>query len=128
MDLTPDTDGLIPARYAARYAQLGGVIRSCYVDQVIEPDLGACSDDGTCLYVFNTPTAVDRVVLMEDQRQGQDIRGYIVEGRVVGNYTAAGRRRVADAVAGNERGQQEDRPVRCGCDCERAACDGDGGG
>ena len=89
MDLTPDTDGLIPARYAARYAQLGGVIRSCYVDQVIEPSSTLC-DDALCEYTFDTPVSVDRIVLMEDQTQGQVIRGYTVYGQLTGNYSAAG--------------------------------------
>ena len=87
MDLTPDTDGLIPARYAARYAQLGGVIRSCYFDQQIEPVTGVC-DGGLCEYEFDPPVSVDRIVLMEDQTQGQVIRGYMVEAVVVGNWTA----------------------------------------
>ena len=87
MDFTPDNNGLIPANYAARYAQLGGVIRSCYVDQVIQPDTGAC-DDGLCVYTFDSPVSVDRVVLMEDQTQGQVIRGYTVEGVVVGGVAA----------------------------------------
>ena len=90
MDLTPDTDGLIPATYAARYAQLGGVIRSCYVDQVIQPDTSECDDDGACELTFDTPVSVDRIVLMEDQTQGQVIRGYTVDALIVGNYTAAG--------------------------------------
>ena len=89
MDLTPDTDGLVPANYAARYAQLGGIIRGCYEDQVIGPGTQLCDPDtGYCLIRFGTPVSVDRIVLMEDQSAGQVIRGYTVTGHIVGNYTS----------------------------------------
>ena len=83
LDLSPDTNGLIAADHAARYAQLGGVIRGCYVEQIVPPSQPMkCSSQGLCLLVFNTPVTVDRVVLMEDQSRGQVIRAYTVDAYV----------------------------------------------
>jgi alpha-L-fucosidase len=35
--------------------------------------------------MYDAPTAIDRVVIQEDQRQGQLIRAYVVEVQLVGN-------------------------------------------
>ena len=78
MDLTPDTTGLIPARYAARYAQLGDFIRACYSNP-IPPARQSHPNATTWLLSFATPTAIDRVQLMEDQTRGQVIRAYQVD-------------------------------------------------
>ena len=81
LDLSPDTHGLIAPDHAARYAQLGGVIRACYVEQRVQPSQPMqCSAQGLCLLTFDKPVTVDRVVLMEDQTRGQVIRGYTVDG------------------------------------------------
>ena len=89
MDFTPDNTGLIPANYAARYAQLGQFIRSCYSAPQQEPAsvLSAPSTLTTAsmTLMYSAPTAIDRLVLQEDQRQGQLIRKYVVEGQQVGS-------------------------------------------
>ena len=82
MDLTPDTTGLIPARYAARYAQLGDFIRSCYARPL--PARHSHPNATTWTVSFPAPTAIDRVQLMEDQTRGQVIREYEVQAMVEG--------------------------------------------
>lgn len=84
LDLTPDRNGLIPASYAARYKELGDFIRSCYGAPIpgkhsVHPD----GDEGVYRLSFDTPTTIDRIMLMEDQAQGQVIRSYGVYARVV---------------------------------------------
>ena len=81
LDLSPDTHGLVAADHAARYAQLGGIIRACYVEQTVQPSQPMkCTAQGLCLLTFDKPVTVDRVVLMEDQTRGQVIRAYTVDG------------------------------------------------
>lgn len=86
LDLTPDRSGLIPAEHVVRYKQLGEFIDECYgkpiiPDYVVDDDEGG---DGVYKMRFNYPTPVDRIVLMEDQSDGQVIRSFNVSGRVVG--------------------------------------------
>lgn len=83
LDLAPDRSGLIPAEHAARYKQLGDFIGSCYGNPV-EPDyVDDRRGDGVFVLGFEDPTSVDRIVLMEDQSEGQVIRSFNVSGRVV---------------------------------------------
>ena len=76
IDLAPDTTGLIPAYHAARYSQLGQFIRGCY-GQGVDGRLTHPTATEWVL-VFQSPLAVDRVMLMEDQTAGQVIRQYQV--------------------------------------------------
>ncbi|KAJ5090524.1 Glycoside hydrolase family 29 [Penicillium argentinense] len=90
LDLTPDRSGLIPASYAARYKQLGDFISSCY-DNPIAPHAAHSADDkGVYTIKFDYPTAIDRIVLMEDQTNGQVIRSYQVQAKVVDSQDANG--------------------------------------
>lgn len=82
LDLAPDRSGLIPAEHAARYKQLGDFIGSCYGTPV-KPDQAEDEGDGVYRLKFDYPTPVDRIVLMEDQSEGQVIRSFNVTGRVV---------------------------------------------
>lgn len=83
LDLSPDRSGLVPARYAARYKQLGDFIRSCYGQPVAVGAPQISADGMEYGIVFERPTAIDRIVLMEDQTNGQVIREYKVHGKVV---------------------------------------------
>lgn len=81
LDLAPDRSGLIPARHAARYKELGDFIRSCY-GQPISHFSNATTETGVSI-TFDYPTSIDRIVMMEDQTTGQLIRSYEVYAKVV---------------------------------------------
>lgn len=82
LDLAPDRNGLVPADAAARYKELGDFIRSCYDDE--EPSKYVDSDvDGQYLMTFDKPTTIDRIVMMEDQTNGQLIRSYNVYAKII---------------------------------------------
>lgn len=81
LDLAPDRSGLIPARHAARYKELGDFIRSCY-EQPITQISNTTTDTGV-LISFDYPTPIDRVAIMEDQTNGQVIRAYEVYAKIV---------------------------------------------
>lgn len=82
LDLAPDRSGLIPARHAARYKELGDFIRSCYGSPINENIVNTTTPTGVSL-TFDYPTPIDRIVLMEDQTNGQVIRSYEVYAKVV---------------------------------------------
>ena len=88
LDLTPDRSGLIPANYAARYRQLGDFISSCYGQPVAPNAAHSTNDAGEYSIKFDYPTAIDRVVLMEDQTDGQVIRSYQVQAKIVDSQDA----------------------------------------
>jgi hypothetical protein len=83
LDLSPDRNGLIPARYAARYKQLGDFIRSCYGTSIIPSSIINGTLPGVYILNFDYPVTIDRISLMEDQTNGQVIRSYYVAGKVV---------------------------------------------
>eukprot|EP00696_Hemimastix_kukwesjijk_P013511 gnl/Hemi2/2691_TR946_c0_g1_i1.p1 gnl/Hemi2/2691_TR946_c0_g1~~gnl/Hemi2/2691_TR946_c0_g1_i1.p1 ORF type:complete len:464 (-),score=186.79 gnl/Hemi2/2691_TR946_c0_g1_i1:114-1481(-) len=85
LDLAPDRNGLIPPDHQQRYKELGDFIRSCY-----GASINATSGQSTVVELdFATPASVDRVVIQEDQTNGQVVRGYIVEAVVLENVTSA---------------------------------------
>ncbi|OBT50775.1 hypothetical protein VE04_08343 [Pseudogymnoascus sp. 24MN13] len=61
LDRAPDRSGLIPARHAARTS----------------------NQAGSYSLTFDLPTAIDRIVLMEDHTNGQVIRSYQVHAKIV---------------------------------------------
>ena len=83
LDLSPDRSGLILGRHAARYKQLGDFISSCYGSPVNAPHTQNSSDDGTYTLKFDYATSIDRIMLMEDQTNGQVIRSYQVWAKVI---------------------------------------------
>lgn len=85
LDLTPDRNGLIPPSYAERYKELGDFIKSCYGNPKYSSHEEMGEEEGVYRLLFDEPTKIDRIVLMEDQAQGQVIRSYGVYGRVVKN-------------------------------------------
>lgn len=88
LDVAPDRSGLVPARHAARYKQLGDFISSCYGGSL--EATGAATDGGGYSLEFEHPTSIDRIVLMEDQTDGQVIRSYEVYARIVDALEANG--------------------------------------
>lgn len=90
LDLSPDRSGLILARYAARYKQLGDFIKSCYDSPVNALHTQNATDGGTYTLKFDYPTSVDRIMLMEDQTNGQVIRSYQVWAKVVDDGVSDG--------------------------------------
>lgn len=83
LDLAPDRSGLIPARHAARYKELGDFIRSCYGDPLPSDQVSNTSTSTGVSLTFAYPTPIDRIVLMEDQTDGQVIRSYEVYAKIV---------------------------------------------
>lgn len=83
LNLTPNGDGLVPDDHVAMYEQLGEFISSCY-GQPIDGENDVSDEDSTYSITFDSPQSIDRVVLMEDQTDGQVIRSYEVEGKVTG--------------------------------------------
>lgn len=85
LDLAPDRSGLVPAAHAARYKALGDFVRACYgPGSAVGGTAANTTTTGVSVALaFEVPTAVDRVVIMEDQTQGQVIRAYEVWARVV---------------------------------------------
>lgn len=90
LDLTPDRSGLIPASYAARYKQLGDFISSCYGSPIAPNAAHSSNKNGEYSIKFDYPTAIDRIVLMEDQTNGQVIRSYQVQAKIVDSQDANG--------------------------------------
>lgn len=82
LDLAPDRSGLIPARHAARYKELGDFIRSCYGNPITRQVSNTTIENGVSLK-FEYPTSIDRVVMMEDQENGQVIRAYEIYAKIV---------------------------------------------
>lgn len=82
LDLAPDRDGLIPPNHVALYKQLGDFVKSCYGKPVAGVK-GKAEPKGGYRLKFNRPTSIDRIQLMEDQSNGQVIRSYQVNAKVV---------------------------------------------
>lgn len=90
LDVSPDRSGLILAGHAARYKQLGNFISSCYGAPVNAPHTQNSSVDGTYTLKFDYPTSIDRIMLMEDQNNGQVIRSYQVFTRIIDDGVSDG--------------------------------------
>lgn len=83
LDLAPDRSGLVPARHAARYKELGDFIRSCYGTALPSGQASNMTTATGVTLTFAYPTPIDRVVMMEDQTDGQVIRSYEVYAKIV---------------------------------------------
>ena len=84
LDLTLDRTGLIPPAYARRYKELGDFIRSCYGTSVLPNE--RLTSDNSLVYIQlfdSSPVTVDRSVIQEDQTQGQVIRAYTIDIKLV---------------------------------------------
>lgn len=83
LDLAPDRSGLVPARHAARYKELGDFIRSCYGSPIAGGGISNTTTATGVSFTFARPTSVDRIAVMEDQTAGQVIRSYEVYAKIV---------------------------------------------
>lgn len=83
LDLAPDRSGLIPARHAARYKELGDFIKACYDNPIVNPVTANTTTATGVSLEFAYPTSIDRIAIMEDQTQGQVIRAYEVWAKIV---------------------------------------------
>lgn len=90
LDLSPDRSGLILARHAARYKQLGDFIKSCYDQPVNAKHTQTAYDDGTYTLKFDYATSIDRIMMMENQTYGQVIRSYQVWAKVIDDGVSDG--------------------------------------
>jgi alpha-L-fucosidase len=90
LDLAPDRSGLIPARHAACYKKLGDFIRSCCDKPIAPKDTQPKNEAGSYSLTFDFPTVIDRIVLMEDQTNGQVIRSYQAHAKIVDTEEANG--------------------------------------
>lgn len=82
LDLAPDRSGLVPARHAARYKELGNFINSCYGNPIVNPVANTTTETGVFL-ALDYPTSIDRIALMENQSTGQLVRAYEVWAKIV---------------------------------------------
>jgi alpha-L-fucosidase len=84
IDFAIDRTGNVDPVHAARYAEFGAWIRGCYGAPVAAGSLPA----GATSFSFAVPAGAtfDRVMLEEDQTQGQLIVAYTVEALVGGAY------------------------------------------
>jgi hypothetical protein len=75
MDFAPTPEGLIAPDQAARYKEFGDWMRGCYygsgVAGKVEHALGSPEAGAAQLVRFAAPRSIDRVVLREDQTDGQ---------------------------------------------------------
>jgi alpha-L-fucosidase len=102
MNLTPDTDGLIPAAEVERMREFGETVRALYGTPLAVTDSTQGWSEDTTLYLkLDHPQWVDRVVLEEDLRSGQRVRAYVIEVKRDGHWskvsedTSIGRKRIA---------------------------------
>jgi alpha-L-fucosidase len=85
LDLSPGRDGLVPTAHVERYKELGDFIRSCYSAPLKPMKTVDKCDTGVYGMFFERPTSIDRIQLMEDQRNGQVIRSYGVYAKLASN-------------------------------------------
>ena len=79
--------GLVDPRHAARYKEFGDWVRSCYGSPVAE------TAGNGAVFNLSVPSAgatIDRVVIRENQKFGQRIRGWHVEAQVGGSWQPFG--------------------------------------
>ena len=87
MDFAPNQDGLIAPDQVARYKQFGDWQKSCYAAAgtqhgqlgIVEHELGSATNPSgreELTLQLAVPSTIDRVVVREDQTQGQMIRGW----------------------------------------------------
>ena len=89
LDLAPDRTGLIPPEQVAGYSQIGAFIQSCYGSPIIPSITSTGNSPGVYDLQFDAPALIDRIVLMENQTNGQVIRSYEVYGKLVHQDTSS---------------------------------------
>ncbi|KAJ5794327.1 Glycoside hydrolase family 29 [Penicillium paradoxum] len=84
LDLAPDRTGAIPKEHATRYKELGDFINACYGKTVADDATHDSNENGEYNIKLSKPTEIDRIVMMEDQTNGQVIRSYEVHAKIEG--------------------------------------------
>ena len=84
LDFAIDRTGRVDPAHETRYTEFGSWIRGCYGEGKAVAE--ASGSGGSFTATLATATAVDRVVMREDQAVGQRIRSYTVEARVNGAW------------------------------------------
>ncbi len=85
LNATPNTDGLIPEGDMQRYREFGEELARRFANPLGQTN-GQTNGQGALHTIqFDRPTAINQFTIMEDYRQGERIRAYVVEVR-----TAAG--------------------------------------
>merc|ERR1719440_2752642 len=79
MDFAPNKDGLIAPDQVAAYKEFGDWIRSCYGSALASTNGTTAINQTLLLALPDHQYPVDRIVLQEDQTQGQLILAYEVE-------------------------------------------------
>eukprot|EP01043_Picozoa_sp_COSAG02_P023761 COSAG02_NODE_1277_length_13502_cov_14.551593_14_plen_554_part_00 len=88
MDFSPTAEGLISPTHAARYAEFGEWQRGCYdvgskgMVGLVEHARGSEEAGSTQLLTLDKPSLIDRVVVREDQTNGQVIRRWEVQAQL----------------------------------------------
>ena len=82
LDSAPDTSGLIPECDVKRYAEFGAEIRRRFGKSVAET-----SGRGKIVELaLPRPTQINHAILMEDIREGERVRQYVLEAQVDGQW------------------------------------------
>ena len=93
MNLTPDMSGKVPDEHRARLKAAGDFVEKCYGTAV-----ASTSGQGSQLKLEPLAASVDRIMLEEDQAQGERITAYTLlnaaTGATLGNGTAVGHKRI----------------------------------
>jgi len=76
LNSTPDTTGLIPRPHVGRYLEFAAEIERRFGKSLAETS----GRGETVEIVFEEPTAINHVVIMEDIRNGHTVREYVIEG------------------------------------------------
>ena len=89
LDFAIDRTGRVAPAHAARYAEFGAWIRQCYGSPVARttPAPGARE----VVLALPPGVAIDRVMIQEDQTNGQCVAGYIVDAFAGGEWTVVAR-------------------------------------
>jgi len=101
LGLTPDPNGLMPAPDVARLKEFGAEIRRRFDKPIAtldsvgwasahadENDQGPHGLKPILLLDLKQPTQINHAVLMEDIRQGERVRAYVLEGLSAGSWIA----------------------------------------
>ena len=78
LDFAINRDGLVEPSHAARYAELGAWIRSCYSKPIAATN-GTMSSAAPLVLTLPQPALVDRIVVQEKLELGQRIRNFTIE-------------------------------------------------
>ncbi len=82
LNATPDRDGLIPAADIQRYREFAAEIQRRFGTSLAE----TTGTGDTVTLKLARPATIDHVILMEDIRQGERVREFVVEGLAGGQW------------------------------------------